>query len=75
MEKIVNVLLLFTPGDVHTQKYLIEVGLKIQIRKNNQYKKLQQMVDLVYSNSCYRKSILEYFGEDYEKIVIIVVTV
>lgn len=55
--------LLFTPGDVHTQKYLIEMGTESVARKTIQYNKLQQMVDLVYSNSCYRKSILEYFGE------------
>ncbi|MBU5335028.1 DNA helicase RecQ [Intestinibacter bartlettii] len=55
--------LLFTPGDVHTQKYLIEMGTESVTRKSIQYNKLQQMVDLVYSNSCYRKSILEYFGE------------
>ena len=55
--------LLFTPGDVHTQKYLVEVGIENPARKLVQYKKLQQMVDLVYSNGCYRKNILNYFGE------------
>ena len=58
--------LLFTPGDVHTQKYLVEVGIDNPERKRIQYKKLQQMVDLVYSNGCYRKSILNYFGDDLE---------
>lgn len=58
--------LLFTPGDVHTQKYLIEVGIDNSERKRIQYKKLQQMVDLVYSNGCYRKSILNYFGDELE---------
>lgn len=57
--------LLFSPGDVHTQKYLVEVGIENPDRKRVQYKKLQQMVDLVYSNSCYRKSILNYFGEPF----------
>lgn len=56
-------ILLFTPGDIHIQKYLIEVNSDNEDRKNNQYKKLQQMVDLVYSNDCYRKYILNYFGE------------
>lgn len=56
--------LLFTPGDIHTQKYLVEVGIENPERKKIQYKKLQQMVDLVYSNGCYRKSILNYFGEE-----------
>ena len=57
--------LLFSPGDVHTQKYLVEVGIENPERKRVQYKKLQQMVDLVYSNMCYRKSILNYFGEPF----------
>ena len=57
--------LLFSPGDVHTQKYLVEVGIENPDRKRVQYKKLQQMVDLVYSNTCYRKSILNYFGENF----------
>ncbi|MEF9991580.1 MAG: DNA helicase RecQ [Romboutsia sp.] len=56
--------LLFTPGDIHTQKYLVEVGIDNPQRKMIQYKKLQQMVDLVYSNGCYRKSILNYFGDE-----------
>lgn len=55
--------LLFSPGDVHTQKYLVEVGIENPERKRVQYKKLQQIVDLVYSNTCYRKNILNYFGE------------
>ena len=57
--------LLFSPGDIHTQKYLVEVGIENPDRKRVQYKKLQQMVDLVYSNTCYRKSILNYFGESF----------
>ena len=57
-------ILLFMPGDVYIQKYLIDVGIENTNRKKIQYKKLQQMVDLVHSNNCYRKSILEYFGEE-----------
>lgn len=60
-------ILLFSPSDVHTQKYLIDVSTENLSRKSIQYNKLQQMVDLVYSNSCYRKSILEYFGETIEE--------
>ncbi len=56
--------LLFTPGDIHTHKYLIDIGIENQNRKLVQYKKLQQMVDLIYSNTCYRSNILNYFGED-----------
>ena len=60
-------ILLFSPSDVHTQKYLIDISTENLSRKSIQYNKLQQMVDLVYSNSCYRKSILEYFGETIEE--------
>ena len=56
-------ILLFSPSDIHTQKYLIEVSTENIERKNNQYFKLKQMVDLIYSNDCYRKYILNYFGE------------
>ena len=59
--------LLFSPQDVQVQKYLIETSIENTERKNNQYRKLQQMVDLVYSNDCYRKYILEYFGEVFDK--------
>ncbi|KPI53987.1 ATP-dependent DNA helicase RecQ [Clostridioides difficile] len=57
--------LLFSPGDVHIQKYLIDIGVENPERKLFQHKKLQYMIDLVYSNSCYRKTILSYFGENY----------
>ncbi|PRR82558.1 DNA helicase RecQ [Clostridium vincentii] len=57
-------ILLFTPGDIHMQKYLIDVGLKSEDRKAIAYKKLQEMVALVHSSGCYRKFILNYFGEE-----------
>ncbi len=56
-------ILLFSPSDIATQKYLIEVSTENQNRKIVQYNKLQNIIDFVYSNSCYRKIILEYFGE------------
>ncbi|OOM73869.1 ATP-dependent DNA helicase RecQ [Clostridium puniceum] len=58
-------ILLFAPQDVQVQKYLIENSIENGERKNSQYKKLQQMIDFVHSNDCYRKYILEYFGEEY----------
>jgi ATP-dependent DNA helicase RecQ len=60
-------ILLFAPQDVQVQKYLIEHSIEDNERKNNQYRKLQQMIDFVHSNYCYRKYILEYFGEEYDK--------
>ncbi|WP_297137135.1 DNA helicase RecQ [Terrisporobacter sp.] len=58
--------LLFSPQDITTQKLLIDSSIQNLDRKANQYNKLQQMIDLVYSNDCYRKSILNYFGEEYK---------
>lgn len=60
-----DAIMLFSPGDVQTQRYLIDLS-ENQIRKEEQYKKLQQMVDLVYSKDCYRKYILNYFGDGHE---------
>ena len=40
--------LLFSPGDVHIQKYLIDIGVENPERKLFQHKKLQYMIDLVY---------------------------
>jgi ATP-dependent DNA helicase RecQ len=57
-------ILLFSPSDVHTQKYLIDVGNNNPERKLNEYKKLKQMMDFVHCNSCVRNYILNYFGEE-----------
>lgn len=59
-------ILIFSPGDVQTQKYIIETGTLNPERKINELNKLQTMMDLVYSNGCYRRFILNYFGEDLE---------
>ncbi|WP_419727294.1 DNA helicase RecQ [Terrisporobacter petrolearius] len=58
--------LLFSPQDIQTQKLLIDSGIPNMERKQSHYTKLQQIIDLVYSNDCYRKSILNYFGEEFE---------
>lgn len=58
--------LLFSPQDIQTQKLLIDSGISNVDRKKSNYIKLQQMIDLVYSNDCYRKNILNYFGEEFE---------
>ncbi|WP_187117192.1 DNA helicase RecQ [Clostridium mediterraneense] len=59
-------IMLFSPGDIQTQKYLIDISTENQLRKIDVHNKLQQMLDLVYSNNCYRKYILSYFGEEYK---------
>lgn len=57
-------ILLFGASDVHIQKYLIEQTLLSSELKNNEYQKLQQMVDYCHTSSCLRRYILEYFDEE-----------
>ena len=59
-------IILFSPGDVQTQKYIIDTATENNIRKENELLKLQTMLNLVYSQDCYRKFILNYFGEEYD---------
>jgi ATP-dependent DNA helicase RecQ len=55
--------LLFAPQDILLQKYLIEQTVLAPPRKNNEFKKLQTVVDYAHTQRCLRKFILEYFGE------------
>lgn len=57
-------ILMFSPQDVITQKYLIETSIQSPERRINEYKKLQHMMDFVHYNGCLRKFILNYFGEE-----------
>ncbi|CUQ06949.1 ATP-dependent DNA helicase RecQ [Clostridium baratii] len=57
-------ILLFSPGDVQKQKYIIDMGTVNPTRKVNELEKLQTMTDLVYYTGCYRRYILNYFGEE-----------
>ena len=59
-------IMLFSPSDVQTQRYIIDIGTSNGVRKENEYAKLQTMVNLIYTQECYRKYILNYFGEDYK---------
>jgi ATP-dependent DNA helicase RecQ len=63
--------LLYSPGDVHTQKFFIENNdenaelteeQREKIKKNDYYK-LNKMVCYCTSNTCLRNYILNYFGE------------
>ena len=60
-------IMLFSPSDVQTQRYIIDIGTSNGVRKENEYAKLQTMVNLIYTQECYRKYILKYFGEDYKE--------
>lgn len=57
-------ILLFTPQDIFIQKYLIEETVLSPARKQNEYRKLQAMIDYVHCSRCLRGYILEYFGEE-----------
>lgn len=55
--------LLYAPGDKHIQKFLIDQVETASERKDEQLKKLQQMVDYCHTSKCLRAYILKYFGE------------
>ncbi|MDF2672945.1 MAG: ATP-dependent helicase [Clostridiales bacterium] len=57
-------ILLFGAQDVIVQKYMIEQSVLNPLRKSNEYKKLQEVVDYCHTQKCIRKYILEYFGEE-----------
>ncbi len=56
-------LLLYSPSDIITNKFLIEKGG--QYVRSDDYKKLQAMIDYCHTGSCLRRYILNYFGETY----------
>lgn len=60
-------ILLFSPQDIMTQKFLIEQNPQDEDRKRNEYRKLQQMIEYCYSTSCLRWGMLDYFGEDHDR--------
>lgn len=57
-------ILLFSGQDILLQKFFIEQSNLLKERKDNEYKKLQEMVDYCHTPKCLRKYILEYFGEE-----------
>jgi len=57
-------ILLFSPQDIFIQKYLIEETVYSPVRKQNEYRKLQGMIDYAHCSRCLRGFILEYFGEE-----------
>lgn len=59
-------ILLFSAQDIMTQKFLIEQNPQEGERKQNDYRKLQQMIDYCYTTRCLRSAMLDYFGEEHE---------
>ena len=60
-------IMLFSPADVQTQRYIIDTSTDNSTRKESQLEKLQVMTNLVYTQECYRKYLLNYFGESYNE--------
>ncbi len=56
-------ILLYSPSDIITNKFLIEKGGHYD--RSDDYKKLQEMIDYCHTGSCLRRYILNYFGEVY----------
>ena len=56
-------ILLFSPQDVMTQKYLIDVSTEDASRKAHELGCLQKMSDYCHTPECLRAFILRYFGE------------
>jgi len=57
-------ILLFSPKDIQTQKYFIDMRELNPVKKAQEYNNLRAMVDYTYTSMCLRKYILEYFGEE-----------
>lgn len=57
-------LLLFSPGDIYTNKFLIEQSTEDEQRRQNEFQKLNVMVNYARCATCLRQYILNYFGEE-----------
>ncbi len=56
-------ILLFSPQDIITQRYLIDVSTENEDRKIHNLHCLQRMVDYCHTPECLRRFILNYFGD------------
>ena len=56
-------ILLFSPQDPMTQKYLIDVSVEDPQRKAHNLGRLQKMVDYCHTPECLRHFIIHYFGD------------
>ncbi|MCI6231463.1 MAG: DNA helicase RecQ [Selenomonas sp.] len=55
-------ILLYSPQDVRTQRFLIDVSTEDEERKRIETQKLQRMIDYCHTPECLRSFILHYFG-------------
>lgn len=56
--------LLFSPQDIHIQKFLLEQGNLTEDRKALEYKKMKAMIDYCHTPRCLQQYVVRYFGED-----------
>src|SRR5699024_9750631 len=56
-------ILLFSPQDVQLQKFLIEQSLMDEAAQQNEYRKLQAMINYCHTHGCLTSFILDYFGD------------
>lgn len=56
--------LLFSPGDIHIQKFLIQENQHDPVRKSSELSKLKAMVDYCHTEKCLQGAILHYFGDE-----------
>lgn len=59
-------ILLFSSGDVQTQKFFIDNSTLPPSIKMQEYNNLRAMVDYCYTSKCLKEYILNYFGEELE---------
>ena len=57
-------ILLYSPRDVVLQKYFIDQSEMSDLRKRNEFSKLNSIKDYCHTSTCLRKFILEYFGDE-----------
>jgi len=60
-------ILLFSPQDIHIQKFLIDQSEMDHVRKELEFYKLQQMVGYCHTEACLQQYVLAYFGEENSK--------
>jgi ATP-dependent DNA helicase RecQ len=61
-------ILLFSPQDIQTQRYIIEQNVMSRELHQNELQKLRDMVDFVHTESCLQNTILSYFGEEADSV-------
>jgi ATP-dependent DNA helicase RecQ len=60
-------ILLYSPQDVHIQKFFIEQSEMLPEQKSLEFEKLQRMVGYCHTEACLQEYILSYFGDEGEK--------